>query len=72
MQPCLRAMAAAAVRVSGLWLWGLQVTVEDCQGQRDGGRAVSLQHVVNPKQKTGESLFMERFKGVCVGVRVWL
>lgn len=42
--------------------------MEDCQGQRDEGRTEggSLQHVVNPKQKTGESLFIERFKCVCV------
>lgn len=27
---------------------------------------MGLQHVVNPKQKTGESLFIKRFKCVCV------
>lgn len=42
------------------------MTVEDCQGQRDeGGRGErekeggGLQRVVNPRQKTGESLFIE-------------
>lgn len=42
--------------------------MEDCQGQRDeGGRgSEGVQHVVNPQQKTGESLFIEGFKSVCV------
>lgn len=33
---------------------------------REGGARGGLQHVVNPQQKTGESLFIEGFKSVCV------
>lgn len=49
------------------------MTVEDCQSQCDeGSRRIGwggwrgLQHVVNPKQETGEPLFIQLCVCVCV------